>query len=423
MNILLVKIHEPLPIDSGNPRLLRMALLAKELEDRGHSVTFWTSNFDYRSHRNRFETDTKVEVSKKYEIVLRSAPIYRKHISLRRLFHNLVLSSKLKKDLKRLENLDLIICAFPIIELASVCASFGRRKKIPVIVDVRDLWPDIFEQRLPKLLKLVGTPVIAYWRLITQKAFAYSTGLTAISPGILEWSQNMAGRAATSLDGYFYHGYPTSDRDSKDILQSGDEKLNSVGINWDRSKFTVCYLGQLTGTLNFSTVAEGMRILQASNPQIQLIVCGTGDMDESFKKMVQGLSNVCFTGWIGYDEGAAIMESCQAALICYNSTPDYELSIPNKIPEYLAWGLPVLCSIDGYPRKILEDNRCGIYYKCDEVSSFIEKMNYLFESEVERKEMAYNAKALFASGFAADVVYQAMSSHCENVVKSSRMAD
>ena len=50
-------------------------------------------------------------------------------------------------------------------------------------------------------------------------------------------------------------------------------------------------------------------------------------------------------------------------------------------------------------------------------------MNYLFESEVERNEMACNARTLFASGFAADIVYQSMSSHCENVVKSSRMSD
>ena len=107
-----------------------MALLAKELEAKGHFVTFWTSNFDYRSHHNRFEADKIVEVSAKYEIFLRSAPIFKKHISLRRLFHNLVLALKLKKDLRRFDSLDLIICEFPTIELASLCASYGRRKKI-----------------------------------------------------------------------------------------------------------------------------------------------------------------------------------------------------------------------------------------------------------------------------------------------------
>src|SRR5262249_61124298 len=54
MKIWLITVGEPLPIESGQPRLLRTGILADLLARRGHQVTWWTSAFDH--FRKRFHS-------------------------------------------------------------------------------------------------------------------------------------------------------------------------------------------------------------------------------------------------------------------------------------------------------------------------------------------------------------------------------
>jgi glycosyltransferase involved in cell wall biosynthesis len=193
-----------------------------------------------------------------------------------------------------------------------------------------------------------------------------------------------------------------------------------MGVHVNFKKFTICYLGQLTQTVDFDDVIAGMAMLKRRNQNVQLIVCGTGDKEVEFRRKADGLENIIFTGWVGSDVGAFIMKSAKASLICYHSTPDYEMSIPNKIPEYLSYGLPILCSIDGYPREIIEKNNCGIYYKSGSVNSFVESVNALCMNPYSRSTMSQNAVKTFSDNFSSEVVYGAMVKHLEGVVRQFR---
>ena len=43
---------------------------------------------------------------------------------------------------------DLILCAYPAIELSRAGVQFANKIGVPVVVDIRDLWPDIFVEIL-----------------------------------------------------------------------------------------------------------------------------------------------------------------------------------------------------------------------------------------------------------------------------------
>ena len=66
LRIWLVQIGEELPCDEGPPRLLRTALLAAELVQRGHEVTFWNAGFNHQKKKRRPETGTKFAISQGY---------------------------------------------------------------------------------------------------------------------------------------------------------------------------------------------------------------------------------------------------------------------------------------------------------------------------------------------------------------------
>ena len=48
---------------------------------------------------------------------------------------------------------DLIYVCMPTLELAVESVRYGREQGIPVIVDIRDQWPEIFLERVPSQLE------------------------------------------------------------------------------------------------------------------------------------------------------------------------------------------------------------------------------------------------------------------------------
>ncbi len=59
MNIWLIQIGEPLPLEAG-VRKMRTALLADKLLERGHSVYWWASAFEHQRKKWISNTNQKV---------------------------------------------------------------------------------------------------------------------------------------------------------------------------------------------------------------------------------------------------------------------------------------------------------------------------------------------------------------------------
>ena len=67
---------------------------------------------------------------------------------------------------------DLILCSYPTIELSVEAVRYGRTHGIPVVLDVRDLWPDIVLDLLPTILRSPGR--VALTRLFRAKGYAFT---------------------------------------------------------------------------------------------------------------------------------------------------------------------------------------------------------------------------------------------------------
>ena len=70
MNVWLITIGEPLPIDSENERLYRAGLIANLLHEKGHPVVWWTSSFNHIKKVIRVFKSLTVQVEDQYCIEL-----------------------------------------------------------------------------------------------------------------------------------------------------------------------------------------------------------------------------------------------------------------------------------------------------------------------------------------------------------------
>lgn len=80
-------------------------------------------------------------------------PGYSKNVSLSRVRHNRILARTFQKQICQSQpQPDVLFACLPIPELAEKATLYGQERQIPVIVDVRDEWPDLYLTVFPPRL-------------------------------------------------------------------------------------------------------------------------------------------------------------------------------------------------------------------------------------------------------------------------------
>jgi hypothetical protein len=208
MRFWLLQRSEPTPFDDGwTQRLLRTGHLAQTLSDRGHEVVWWTSTFDHYSRRHRFSDNHSVTVEGGCAIEFLRGSGYTKNVSLQRLRDNSQVADSFSKIARDRPTPDLILASVPTIELASAAVSYGSGRGVPVFLDVRDLWPDVFADLVPSwtrpLVRVLSRPMNARLRATCRQA----TGIIGLTPEFVNWGVSKAGRHSGQFDQHFPMGY------------------------------------------------------------------------------------------------------------------------------------------------------------------------------------------------------------------------
>ncbi len=199
MRVWLLHIGEELALD-GTKRKFRYSYLADALTERRHQVLRWAPTFRHYGKVHRFKSDRRVDVDEGYAIQFVQSCGYRRNTSLARLRTYRVLGRRFRKLAESETPPDLIVAAVPSLEWAVAAVDYGGAHGIPVVVDVRDLWPDVFLNALPTPVRPGGRFLLAPYYRMARRACSRATALTAVSQSYLEWALRLAGRRARDRD-------------------------------------------------------------------------------------------------------------------------------------------------------------------------------------------------------------------------------
>lgn len=404
MNIWLLRTSEPMPVVDKDERTLRMGMIAEELSKRGHNVTWFASTFNHFTKQQSFDKDTIVKVKENYYLNLSHAPAYKKNISLERILNHKVIANKFRKKAKNLKKPDLIYVAYPIIEYAEEAVKYGKKNNIPVIVDIRDLWPDIFNHNLPKWMRLLASPYIKLMAHKAKKIMKNAYAINSISDAMLNWGLEKGNRTKNKMDRYFYIGYnkPTN----IDVLEEYKEI--------DKSKFNISFLATINNQFDYEKIAQLARNLEEKDKNIIINICGDGPQMNELKEQIKGLNNIKLHGWLGKDELSYILKNSQIGLAPYKNTFDFQMSVSNKFAEYIAYNLPIALTSGGYMKSLLEEYNCGI-----STPDMDRMCDYIVELKNDRKKydlISNNAKKLYEENFQAKKIYKDLVDYLEEIV-------
>jgi glycosyltransferase involved in cell wall biosynthesis len=178
----------------------------------------------------------------------------------------------------------------------------------------------------------------------------------------------------------------------------------------------VAFVGTFGRSYDLGTVIEAAgRMTASADCDAQFVLCGRGERESEWRRAADGISRVAFLGWLPAGELAYLLARSAAGLAAYE--PEAPQGIPNKIIEYLSAGLPILSTLSGETKSLLDSSGCGLYYPPRDAGALVGLVQDLLRDSVRRAAMGTAARALFDERFSALAVYGAMADHLEMLVR------
>lgn len=404
-------------MDEGfEDRLFRTGCFAHYLADRGHDVVWWTSAFDHFRKTQRFDEDHLVRVNGQLEIRMLHGCGYRRNVSVARFRDHRQLGDKYASLIRRQPVPDVIVAGLPTIELCVESVRYGRKHSVPVLVDVRDVWPDIFVDVFPRPVQWLARLGLQPLFRSVGSALRDCTGIIGVSDSYLEWGLRYAGRPRIPADGVFPLGYQRPRLDERDVDDAAAD-LRVVGV--DSTKIICWFVGMFGRTYDLRTVLAAARELESRGVgNVQFVLSGEGDDYEKLVELAQGRSNVVFTGWLSAPQIAGMFRMARIGLMAY--APGAPQGLPNKLFEYLSQGLPILSSLRGETENLLNQYDCGLTYPAGDGHGLATLLMDLIGDERRLKRLSQSCCQLFDRRFRAERICDEMLAHLNAVVNDRR---
>ena len=404
MRIWIITPFEPIPTD-GDVRLMRAGMLCETLAERSHQVTWWTPDFEHYTKVHRHGRDCTVNIDDGYQVRLLKSLGYQSHVSIRRLIHNHLLARRFRKASRSEDQRpDVIVCAWPTPDFCKIAVDFGRKQNIPVLVDIRDLWPDLWLDAFPKQLRPIVRLALTPYVRIAKKSLHNAAALIGITEEYLQWALRYANRKQVPNDRVLPIGYKRVKLDDS-RRNSAFESLAKKGFE-PSDRLGSVFAGNFGRTSDLKSLIEAARILdRVAAGRIRIVLCGSGEQWNSIKALARGVDSALVLDRLTQSELLALFESAKIGLAPFEDIENYQKNIPNKINEYLAMRLAIISPVSGRIRSLINNRKLGGTYTPGDPASLAEVL-VAFADDPERLQACRkNADQTFSETADASKIY------------------
>jgi glycosyltransferase involved in cell wall biosynthesis len=306
---------------------------------------------------------------------------------------------------------DVIFVFEPSPILVGVPSAFLRwLKRAPQAFWVLDLWPET--------LKAVGV-LKAQWMLNTVGCLV--RWIYTRCDLVLAQSRSFIGDIARhSPDRHrieYFPAWAESTFSSRNLVLAPE-------IPEARGVFTVMFAGNIGEAQDFPAILDAVEALKARE-DIRWIIVGDGRMAEWVRRQIEvrGLGvRARMVGRYPLERMPSFFAHADALLVSLKDEPIFSLTIPGKLPSYLAAGIPVLAMLDGEGANIVEEARAGFVCRAGDsagLATIVVKMASMDISA--RKEMGENGRRFCEREFDRDRQIERLEKWLAELVESNRL--
>ena len=284
-------------------------------------------------------------------------------------FSSLIKSIRLKKP-------DVIVITSPSIFVGISAILLSKLKRVPFILEVRDLWPE----------SAVATGVlnnkvllnILYW--LEYKLYKHSKKIVVLTPAFKENIENRFPEFINKID------IITNGADFSIMNQNNRSNEIRSKYGWE-DKTVFAYFGAHGVANDLLQVVEVANKLKENN-NILFVLIGDGMQKKMLQDKVSeySLDNLQFIDSVPKNEVVDYIHAVDICMAILKKTDTFKTVYPNKVFDYMSCKKPVLITIDGITKELIETANCGLYSEPGNLNEFkntVEKYINMPKSKLE----------------------------------------
>ena len=326
--------------------------IAKRLVSAGHDVNLITS---WREPTNKVDWFESNERGIK---VFWLPNLYSNEMSfMKRVLSFLRFSLKASKKACSMNNVDIIFASSTPLTIAIPALITSKLKKIPMVFEVRDLWPSV-----PIAMGILKNPIgIFFAKLLEITAYKNSQHIIALAPGMrdeiisLGINESKVSVVTNGCDPEFF------------LEKKNKAKFLKLrrSYDWLSQRKLILFAGTLGRANGVDFLADIAKEMMKIDQEVRFLIIGDGSEREFIKKKAKSLKI--------FNKNFFMMESVSKdEVIDWILTADFTTAffsgprilskdgVQNKFFDSLSAGKPIACNFKGFQSEIAAEHDIGV---------------------------------------------------------------
>jgi len=371
--------------------------MAKRFSTSGHDVTFVTSsaflsnNYKLKKGWNYLEID-------KIKLHVLHQQYSNKDSFVKRIFKFLQFSWM--STLKSLElKSDVLLATSTPLTIAIPGLIYSKIKKVPMVFEVRDLWPE-----LPIVIGAIKNPLVIYFaKWLERYTYKNSSRLIGLSPGMVDGiirqgiNRNKVTLATNSCDTELF-----------DVPITVGEEYKLTKLPFLHGRKLVVY----TGTFGLINNVGYLPELALATNEIDNSICFLAIGDGMEKKTVIDKAkelgvfdkNLYFLDPVPKTEIVKLLSAADISISIFGPVPEMWHNSANKLFDALASLTPIAINYAGWQKELIEKHECGLVLSPDDHNESAKKLSFFLQNKSLYSKAKKQCHSLAYDEFSRDIM-------------------
>jgi len=388
MNILYLHQYFNTPSMPGSTRSYEFA---RRLVSRGDTIHMVTSDWQGLAP-SRFSIEKGIYV---YWLPVsyanRMSITQRILIFIKYIWYTLKVGSKLKYD--------LVVASSTPLSVALPALWFKYKNKVPLVFEVRDLWP-----QLPIAVGAIKSPLLIWLACKLEKmVYQASQQVVLLSEGMhAELLKNgVPNKKLSTITNL-------SDIEHFNVASEEGQRFRQ-NFSWLTNQPLVVYTGAFGRINGLSYLIEMALEIKKLNQDVRFLLVGDGYERDQLSHLAEkyGILNktLFFINYLPKDQMPALLSAATVTTSFFIDLPEMQNNSANKFFDALAAGRPIMINYGGWQADLLCETKAGLVVPADDPRTAAEQLNTLISDQTDLRKMATASKQL-ASRFDVETCFK-----------------
>lgn len=298
---------------------------------------------------------------------------------------------------------DVVIATSPPLFVGLSGWAAAKIKRAKFVFDVRDLWPEV----AIKMGELTNPKAIRIAENIEHFLYRKADIIIPVTQSFLDTIAGM-GIERSKMKVITNGTVP-----EEFLLENNLEDLRQL-LGLPQHAFIVTFAGNMGLAQGLDHIVECAKLYKdRSDTSVVFLFVGDGARKQRLVDYVSThqLDNVLFVDRVPAPIAIRYLNASNALLVSLGNDPVYSMFVPSKLFDNMAVGKPILLSVDGEAKAILDRANAGLYYPAEDSQKLLKCIEKLRFNPCMVEEFSVNGPTFVKKYYSRDVLAKELLSY------------